>query len=104
MDQIPICAVRNVYLNNYAYICSGSLSPLPFLSREVPQSYRPREKDEAEVVFITSMPYPHRRDNNKSKLHVVPHTDKERFHPILIVKHSLSGWLSIMWNVLGYSE
>ena len=53
MDQIPIRAVRNVYLNNNAYICSGSQSPPPFLSREVPHSYRPREKHETEVVLVT---------------------------------------------------
>ena len=52
MDQIPIRAVRNVYLNNNVYICSGSQSPLPFLSREVPRSYRPREKHETEVQEV----------------------------------------------------
>ena len=46
MDQIPIRALRNVYLNNNVYICSGSQAPLPFLSREVPHSYRPRESTE----------------------------------------------------------
>ena len=52
MDQIPIRAVRNVYLNDNVYICSGSQSPLPFLSREVPHSYRPREKHETEVQEV----------------------------------------------------
>ena len=51
MDQIPIRAVHNVYLNSNVYICSGSQSPLPLLSREVPHSYRPREKHETEVRF-----------------------------------------------------
>ena len=52
MDQIPpIRAVRNVYLNNNVYICGGSQSPLPFLSREVPHSYPPPEKHETEVRF-----------------------------------------------------
>ena len=52
MDQIPIRAVPNVYLNNNVYICSGSQSPLPFLSREVPHSYRPWEKHETEVQEV----------------------------------------------------
>ena len=52
MDQIPIRAVRNVYLNNNVYICSGSQSLLPFLSREVPHSYRPQEKHETEVQEV----------------------------------------------------
>ena len=54
MDQIPIRAVRNVYLNNNVYICSGSQSPLPFLLREVPHPYRPREKHETEVRFCNT--------------------------------------------------
>ena len=53
MDQIPIRAVRNICLNDNAYICSGSQSPLPFLSREVPHYYHPREKHETEVVSVT---------------------------------------------------
>ena len=52
MDQILIPAVRNVYLNSNVYICSGSQSPLPFLSREVSHSYRPREKHETEVQEV----------------------------------------------------
>ena len=44
-------AVRNVYLNNNVYICSGSQSPLPFLSRDVSHSYRSPEKHETEVRF-----------------------------------------------------
>ena len=43
--------MRNVYLDNNVYICSGSQSPLPFLSREVPHSYRSWEKHEMEVRF-----------------------------------------------------
>ena len=70
MDQIPFRAVRNVYHNNNVYICSGSQSPLPLLSREVPHSYRVREKHETEFQqvhfsvkhddFITSMRYAHK--------------------------------------------
>ena len=77
MNEIPFHAVRNVYHNNNVYICSGSQSTLPFLSREVPHSYRPWEKHETEVQevhysnttinFITSMRYAHRR--NKDNFH-----------------------------------
>ena len=49
MDQIHIREVSNVYLN--VYICSESQPPLPFLSRDVTHSYRPREKHETEVRF-----------------------------------------------------
>ena len=52
LDQVPIHVVRNVYLNNNVYICSGSQSPLPFLSPEVPHSYRPQEKHEMEVQEV----------------------------------------------------
>ena len=79
MDQIPIGAVCNVYLNNDVYICSGSQSPLPFLSREVLHSYRPQEKHETEVqevhfsnttilLRLCAMRYAHRRNYEKNIL------------------------------------
>ena len=53
MDQIPIRAVRNVYLSIIMLIFVAEVNHrYHFLSRDVPHSYRPQEKHETEVQEV----------------------------------------------------